>query len=151
MASNWDFRFLELAKHISTWIKDPSTKVGAVIVNDEKMIVGLGYNGFPRGVKDDESRLADRPTKYAYTVHAELNAILMAGSKTNGATLYVYPTFIPPNVCQECCKAVIQAGIKEIASYDVPMDKELYNRWKDSISASQQMCDEAGVTYRGVK
>lgn len=147
----WDLRFLELARHVSGWSKDPSTKVGAVIVNDENIVVGLGYNGFPRGVDDEESRLNDRPTKYALTVHAELNALFMAGSRAKGATIYVYPTFIPPNVCQECCKAVIQSGIKEIVGYDVPIDDALKARWEDSIELAQQMCDEAGVTYRGVK
>lgn len=147
----WDLRFLELARHVSGWSKDPSTKVGAVIVNDENIVVGLGYNGFPRGVSDAEDRLNDRPVKYAFTVHAELNALFMAGPRAKGATLYVYPTFLPPNVCQECCKAVIQAGIRNIVYYEVPYDEALRARWKDSIAQAQQMCDEAGVTYRGVK
>lgn len=147
----WDLRFLELARHVSGWSKDPSTKVGAVIVNDENIVVGLGYNGFARGVHDVVERLSDRPTKYAYTVHAELNAIFMAGDKAKGSTLYVYPTFMPPNVCHECCKAVIQSGIKEIVGYDVPLTDEVIERWGDSLRISQQMCNEAGVTYRGVK
>lgn len=151
MHAKWDKRFLELARHIATWSKDPSTKVGAVIVNDDKLVVGLGYNGFPRGVTDDEERLANRQLKYPLMVHAEINALFMAGERAKGSTLYVYPTFMLPPVCSECCKAAIQSGIKEIVGYDVPVSEELIARWKDSIEVSRLMCNEAGILYRGVK
>jgi dCMP deaminase len=146
----WDRRFLELAKHISSWSKDPSTKVGAVLVDpDTKLVVGIGYNGFARGVDDSPERLNDRPTKYKFVVHAEVNAILMAGPEAYGSTLYVWPTFYLPNICNECCKVAIQAGVSDVVGYfpDQNMD---WKRWKESIEIAQAMCDEAGVTYRGV-
>ena len=144
--SIWDKRFLDLAQHISTWSKDPSTQVGAVLTQG-KHIVGLGYNGFPRGIQDSDARLADRPTKYKFIVHAEVNAILMAGDKAKNSTLYVYPSFAIPCICNECCKVAIQAGVKEIVGYK-PKQDDRQSRWSDSISVSKQMCDEAGVNYR---
>lgn len=149
--SNWDRRFLELAEHIATWSKDPSTKVGAVLVGPNNLVIGMGYNGFPRGVVDSEERLNDRETKYAMVVHAEANAILMAGTKAAGATLYVWPTFIMPPICNECCKLVIQSGIKEVVGYKPDPTNERVKRWIKSIEISQTMCREAGVTWREVE
>lgn len=108
----WYRRFLKLAEHVSYWSKDPSTKVGAVIVDKHNRVVGMGYNGFPRGVMDHEERYADRPTKYKYVVHAELNAILNAAVPVDGATIFTYP-FAP---CTECAKAIIQAGIDRVVT-----------------------------------
>ena len=147
--TKWDLRFLDLAKDLSTWSKDPSTKVGAVITQG-KDVVGFGFNGFPRLVHDTEERLNNRELKYKFTVHAEVNAVLMAGKRAYGGTLYVYPTFMLPNICNECCKVAIQAGIREIVCYE-PDPNADFSRWADSIKISQQMCDEAGVIYRGVK
>lgn len=147
----WDRRHLAHAKHIASYSKDPSTKVGAVIVQpDTNLVVGLGYNGFPRGVRDSEDRLSNRALKYSLVVHAEVNAILMAKEKAQGATLYVYPAFFTPCICNECCKVAIQAGIKEIVG-EKPVYDERMARWKDSIEISKLMCDEAGVTYREVE
>lgn len=143
----WDKRFLELAADVSSWSKDPSTKVGAVLVNDQNIVVGMGYNGFPRGVKDDPERLNNRELKYKMVVHAEVNAILAAGHKAQGTRLYVYPAFFTPCICNECCKVAIQAGVKEIVGYKPRYDERMA-RWKDSIEISKIMCDEAGVTYR---
>lgn len=146
----WHRRFLELAKHISSYSKDPSTKVGAVIVGPNNLVVGMGYNGFPRGVEDSEERLNDRETKYAFVVHAEANAILAAGSSAKGATLYVWPTFVMPPICNECCKLVVQSGIKEVVGYAPDLNDERAKRWIKSIQISQTMCREAGVTWREV-
>jgi dCMP deaminase len=147
----WDRRFLELAELIATWSKDPSTKVGAVLTHDNK-VIGLGYNGFPHGIKDDAMRYEDRDTKYKLVVHAEVNAILMAGEKAKGGTLYIVPSFMSPPICNECCKLAIQAGVKEIVGYLV--DESTLNsrqlRWKESLLVSRIMCDEAGVRYRGI-
>lgn len=101
----WDRRFLELAKHVSTWSKDPSTKVGSVIVDDKRRVIGLGYNGFPRGVTDNEERLNDRPTKYSMVAHAEVNAILNSNQNKENCTLYIWPLFS----CNECAKVIIQS------------------------------------------
>jgi dCMP deaminase len=147
MSEKWDRRFLEVAKLIASWSKDPSTKVGAVIVNNQNLIVGTGYNGFPRGVTDD-GRLNDRPSKYALIVHAEANAILLAGKECRGARLYVWPTFFHPPICNECCKLAIQAGIAEIIGYEKETGDK--GRWKDAIAVSRQMCTEAGIRWRSV-
>lgn len=149
--NTWDRRFLELAKHVSTWSKDPSTKVGAVVVKgDSNLVVGLGYNGFPRGVIDLDERYANRETKYAMVVHAEANAILAAGSSCKGARLYVYPAFALPPICSECCKLVIQSGITEVVGYEPDPNDPRVQRWKESIGMSEIMCREAGVTWRSV-
>ena len=85
--NNWDCRLIELAKTISTWSKDPSTKVGAVIVDSNRRILSTGYNGFPKGIKDDE-RLENRDEKLEMIVHAEINAILFAERNVNNSILY---------------------------------------------------------------
>lgn len=137
MEDNWSQRFLALATLISTWSKDPSTKVGSVIVKD-KRILSHGYNGFPRGVSDDH-RLLDRVTKYQIVVHAEVNAILNARVPVAGATLY--STFFP---CPQCAAAIIQAGIKAVVSVRNPSD----DRHRDAISLSQKILTEAGVQWQ---
>lgn len=148
----WDHRFMDLAHLISNWSKDPSTKVGAVLVQDH-LVVGIGYNGFPRGVDDREERYANRELKYKLVVHAEVNAILMAGDKAKGSTLYVYPSFMLPPICNDCCKIAIQAGVAQIVGYELDEDEldDRQKRWKASIDIAKQMCDEAGITYRGIR
>ena len=111
---DWDTRFLNLAEHISKWSKDPSTKVGAVIVDTNRRIVSTGYNGFPVGVMDSYDRLTDRDTKYEMIIHAEANAILFAHQRMNGMTLYTTP-FQP---CSRCASLIIQSGISRVISYD---------------------------------
>lgn len=152
MNDKWDRRFLELAEHVARWSKDPSTQVGAVLVNpDTKVIVGLGYNGFARGVNDSTERLNNRELKYKYVVHAEVNAILMAGEKAKGGVMYVHPAFAIPCICHDCCKTAIQAGVSEIVGINPsPEFVERAKRWQDSIDTAKAMCDEAGVKYRGI-
>lgn len=133
--NKWDIRFLDLAEHIATWSKDPSTKVGAVLANDRR-VVSVGYNGFPQGVNDDPALYADREYKYEHVVHGEMNAILFAGRSVDGCTLYTIP-FLP---CSRCAAMVIQAGIWRVVSY--------YNdnpRWLESIARTQAMFKQAGV------
>ena len=98
----WDLRFLELAKLVSTWSKDPSTKVGAVIIDDNRRVVSVGYNGFPKGVRDSEHRLGNREVKYNYMVHAERNAMLFANSIPKNSTIYTYP-FCPDRDWETHC------------------------------------------------
>src|SRR5210317_1151786 len=105
MSSKWDLRFLELAKHISHWSKDPSTQVGAVAVRNRR-ILATGYNGFPRGVADLPGRLENRNEKYLRTVHAEANAVAQAARNAislEGSDIYVWP-FLP---CSSCCTLLI--------------------------------------------
>lgn len=141
--SKWDYRFMRLAREISTWSKDPSSKIGAVIVNDDRRILATGYNGFPRGIADTEDRLNDREQKYPRIVHGEMNALMNAlysGVSVKDATIYVWG--LP--VCSECTKSVIQAGIKRVAIMHID---EAPEKWKDQwINMSRPMYEEAGVS-----
>ena len=135
--TNWNERFLALAHHIAQWSKDPSTKVGAVIVRPNRTIASVGYNGFPRGVNDSDERYNDRPTKYAMTVHAEANAILSADQRLDGCTLYVTPL----HPCSSCAALIIQSGITRVVA-QMPHNPD---HWKDSFAHARVMFDEAGV------
>lgn len=136
----WDHDFLDLAEW---WglkkSKDPSTKVGAVIVRPDRTVASMGYNGLPRGVEDAHDRLFHRPTKYLMTVHAEPNAIAHSREPLHGYTCYTWP--FPP--CSQCAALLIQCGIKRvIAPTPAP---GLAERWTDSLSATVDMFKEAGV------
>lgn len=134
--TNWDMRFLDLAMHVAQWSKDPSTKVGAVIVNDQHQVLSLGYNGFPRGVEDRVSRYNDRETKLLFVAHAERNALDNAYVDVRGATLY---TSLCP--CNECAKSIIQKGIKRVVTQPPPIEKvEVFKMY-----VTTQMFDEANV------
>jgi dCMP deaminase len=135
-SKKWDRRFLDMAKLVSSWSKDPSTKVGAVITDDENRIISVGYNGFPREVIDNESRLNDRELKYQVIIHAEMNAIMFANKSLKGCTLYTYP-FEP---CSKCASVIIQSGIKRVVSY--PNCKD---RWESSFEISRKLFQESGV------
>ena len=138
---SWDEYFMGVAALSAKRSKDPNTQVGACIVNEEKRIVGIGYNGFPRGCEDDVfpwGKGNDDPleNKYPYVVHAEANAILNSASSVRGSTLYV--SLFP---CNECAKLIIQAGIKHVVYMN---DKY---RSEESTIASRRMLDAAGVSY----
>ena len=142
MWDKWDKRYLELAKHIAQWSKDPSRKIGAVAVGQNGEVLAQGYNGFPRGIEDSQDRLNDRPTKYQYVVHAEMNVIFnssLNGVSLNGSTLYVWG--LP--VCSDCAKGIIQVGIERA----VMNDQVIPDSWKDSASKTFEMFDEAGLVY----
>ncbi len=146
MLDKWDFRFLALAEHISGWSKDPSTQVGAVITHTRsKRVVSMGFNGLPAGVEDTEDRLADRETKYEMVVHAEQNALMFAGDRAEGCTLYVHP--LPP--CARCAVLIIQSGIVRVVC-DQP-DFE-HQRWGEQAKIADALFREAGlqVDYRQV-
>ena len=133
--SNWDSRFLELAKLVSTWSKDPSTQVGAVITRG-KFVVSLGFNGHPKGVADTPERLEIRENKYRTIIHAEINAILTAKQDLEGCTIYLWP-FMP---CSQCGAAIVQAGIKRVVAPQADND-----RWAESFKFTQEIFSEAGV------
>jgi dCMP deaminase len=136
----WDLRFLQLAKLVSSWSKDPSTQAGAVIVDPDGRVVSLGYNGFAKGVDDSTERYADRELKYRMVVHAEINAILFAErDRLEGATLYTQPFMC----CSRCASQVIQSGITRCVAPQLPAHLE--ERWGEDIKLSKQMFDEAGV------
>lgn len=113
---------MDLAAHIAAWSKDPSTKVGAVIVNDDKQVIGIGYNGFPRRVYDGESRYITKASKYLFVSHAERNALDNTFTSTKGATLYT--TLCP---CNECTKGIIQRGIKRVVTTKPDFSKTYLN------------------------
>jgi dCMP deaminase len=138
--AKWVARFTNLAEEISTWSKDVSSQVGAVIVRPDRTIASIGFNGFPRGVEDSPERIANRETKLLYTIHAEMNAILSAKEPLKDYSLFVWP-FQP---CAHCAASIIQAGIKDVyCPFNAHLDS--YERWKDSFQAALQMFDEAGV------
>ena len=131
----WNMRFLEMAKMVGSWSKDPSTKVGAVIVDDNRRVVSLGYNGFPKGVADN-NRLEDRNEKYKMIVHAERNALLFATTSVHDCTIFTYP-FIP---CPVCAGMIIQSGIRRIVSLQTDNP-----RWQEDFEISRKMLEEAEV------
>jgi len=138
---SWDEYFMGVALLSSMRSKDPNTQVGACIVNGERKIVGVGYNGFPTGCSDDDLPWAREgewlETKYPYVCHAELNAILNSiGGSLKGCTLYV--ALFP---CNECSKAIIQSGIKKV----VYLSDKYEN--SDATKASKKMLKEAGVEF----
>jgi len=138
---DWDETFIQVCHVIAQRSKDPSTQTGACIVNDKNIIVGMGYNGFPRGCSDGklpwkrEGKFCDN--KYAFVVHAEENAILNANTRVEDARMYciLFP-------CNECTKVIIQSGIREVIYEDDKYHHD--NIWK----ASRKMLDMAGVKYR---
>jgi len=139
---HWDDYFMGIALLSAQRSKDPSTQVGACIVDENNKIVGIGYNGFPRGCPDDKLSWARKApdvkdTKYPYVVHAEVNAILNSTVKLDNATMYA--ALFP---CNECAKMIIQAGIKEIVYLS---DKYAQT---DSVMASKKMLKMARVKLR---
>ena len=139
---NWDEYFMGIAMLPAKRSKDPNTQVGACIVSDDNIIISTGYNGMPKGCSDDEfpwDRKGENEaaTKYPYVVHAELNAILNAsGRDLRGSRIYV--ALFP---CNECAKAIIQSGIKEVMY--------LSDKYHDTMMnlVSKRMLDAAGVKY----
>lgn len=134
--NKWDVRFIEMARMIASWSKDPNTQCGAVIVNERREVVSVGFNGFPRGIADDE-RLQYRDAKLAHVVHGETNAVLAAGHGARGATLYNWPGAIP---CADCAKTVIQSGITRVVGPD-----SCGVKWIESARQGREMLTEVGV------
>lgn len=138
---SWDEYFMGVAKLAGMRSKDPNTQVGSCIVSKDNKILSMGYNGFPMGCSDDEfpwdREGEELETKYVYTVHSELNAILnYRGGSLEGAKIYV--SLFP---CNECAKAIIQSGIKTII-----YEQDKYANTA-SVMASKRMFDRAGVRY----
>ena len=142
MSNKWDERYLDLAKEISSWSKDPSRKIGAVAVGPKGNVLAQGYNGFPRGISDSSDRYDDRTRKYELVVHAEMNVIYNAtynGVSLDGATLYVHG--LP--ACSDCAKGIIQVGIKRV----VMREQLMPEYWQASWQRSKNMFNESGVSY----
>lgn len=135
--SHWDKRFLDMARLVASWSKDPSTRVGAVIVDPLNRVVSTGFNGFPRGIEDVYTI---REAKLLRTLHAEVNAILFAGRDITGCRIYT--THIP---CARCAVQIIQSGITTVLS--AAPDLAFADRWKTEIAESVALMREAGVEY----
>lgn len=148
----WHRHFLSVAQECAKMSKDPSTKVGAVIIGPDREIRSTGFNGFPRGIADTEERLSNRETKMRLVVHAEMNAILNAarfGAPLKGCTLYLAATDDtgmvwggPP--CSRCAVEVIQTGMQTIVSYP---KKAVPSRWHEDLMLADEIIKEAGITY----
>ena len=141
LLNKWDARWLEIAGVVSTWSKDPSTKIGAIAVKD-KRLVSTGYNGFPRGIQDYDDRWNNREEKYKYVVHAEMNCIYNANyhnQSLKDSTMYI----VGLPVCHECAKGIIQAGVVRVVAEfkDAPL------KWARSTEITEKMFKEAGIIY----
>ena len=130
---------IEMAHHVATLSKDPSTKVGAVLFDEKRRIVSAGYNGFARGVADTDDRLSDRDVKYRLVLHAEKNAILFATGPTHGCTMVVtHPC------CAQCAALIIQAGVAHVM-WPKPA-AEFEERWRQDLVLTREQFTEAGVS-----
>lgn len=149
LSEKWKKRFISLAKEVAQWSKDPSTKVGAYIFDETGRPISHGYNGFARGVEDNEHRLNDRSLKYKFIAHAERNALDNA-TKHDLSDCVLFCTHFP---CPNCAIGIIQKGIKTIV-----VDKENgYNstgdfsiRHKEDMAISMLMLTEAGVEVKEI-
>jgi dCMP deaminase len=143
MDNKWHTRFLKLAHEIAAWSKDNSSKVGAVIVDDDRTPRSFGYNGFPAGVNDDIPERRERPLKLKFSEHAERNALnhcAKHGISVDGCTI-----FVTHHPCDACCRSIIGSGIRRVVVDKAIMQSDFAERWKDDIAVSQTMFKEAGV------
>ena len=144
--TEWDDFFMRMCDIVSLKSKDPSTKIGAVIVSDDHKVKSLGYNGFPTGARDklnDVPERYERPAKYLWTEHAERNAIYNAETSVRGCSIYI--NNLPP--CCDCARAIIQTGIQEV----IICDKEIPERWLADCETAMIMLKECGIKIRRVK
>ena len=141
-SEKWDIRFLEMAKLVASWSKDPSTQTGAVIVDDRRRVISVGFNGFAQGVQDKPEEYNNRELKYKKIVHCERNAIIFAQRSLENCTLYTWPFMS----CSVCAGMVIQTGITRCVAPEIP--EHLRERWAEDMAISTQMFEEAAVDVR---
>jgi dCMP deaminase len=139
--SRWDSRFLDVARLAANWSKDPNAKVGAVIVDAQGQIAGVGYNGFPKLVEDSAERYGDVDTKLEMVVHAEENAILGAGVRARGGSIYVFGK----PVCARCAGTIIQAGVGRVVAQEPQEGTD--SKWDKSGQIARKMLDEAKIEF----
>ena len=135
----WDLRFLDLARLVSTWSKDPSTQTGAVIVSPDRRVVSVGFNGFPQNMIDLPENYSNREEKYSRIVHCEMNALLFAKESTVGCTLYTWPLMS----CDRCFVHMAQAGLTRFVA-PVP-STEIVSRWGDAMDRVRRYIKETGL------
>jgi dCMP deaminase len=138
---DWDELFMTMTFLVAAKSKDAFTHVGAVIVDENNIVRSLGYNGFPRGLEDDNEERQKHPEKYFWMVHSEQNAIYNAKTDLTGCRMYT--NGIP---CADCAKAIIQSGIKEVIVHK--QWSETNNKWEESCKRTVEMFDEVGVRLR---
>lgn len=138
--AKWDRRFCDLARFVSEWSKDPNAKVGAVVFANRGGDLAIGYNGFPMGVEDSVDRLENKAKKWEFIVHAEQNAIIAAGSRSEGATLFVWGK----PICARCAGSIIQAGIKRVVALN-PKSLPSDSNCRETGIYADEMFTEAGV------
>ncbi len=134
--NKWDLRFLQLAKFISTWSKDPSTQTGAVIVRPNKSICSVGFNGFPSAMVDDENNYNDRDEKYSRIIHCEMNAVKFATEDLAGFTLYTYPFMS----CDRCFVHMANYGITRFVAPTASPEKQ--ERWESAFARVRTYAEE---------
>jgi dCMP deaminase len=137
--AKWDERFCELARYVSRWSKDPNAKVGAVLFANRGGDISIGYNGFPMGVEDTAERLEDKQIKLEMIVHAEENAVLAAGGRAKGSTVFVWGK----PVCARCAASMIQAGVKRVVAEEPEEGRD--SHWDRSGRIALEMFKEANV------
>ena len=135
----WDRRFIELANLVGSWSKDPSTKCGAVIVDNQHRVISVGFNGFPSKFPDDPKLWNDRETKLNLVLHAEENAILFSKQDLSGCTIYTIP--MPP--CSRCASKIAQAGIIRVVAPRPNVEQA--RRWNDSFLLAQTIYKELDI------
>ena len=138
--ADWSKRFMGLAQHVTSWSKDKSVGVCAVIADKEHRVLSIGYNGFPSGCDDGVEERHERPAKYLYTEHAERNAIYSAAK--NGVSLKDSVMYITRFPCADCARAIIQSGIKEVVCSEPDLSHE---RWGEHFRISLELFKEVGV------
>lgn len=138
--NKWDIRFLQLARLVASWSKDPSTKTGAVIAN-YKQFIAAGYNGFPQGMVDAPERYANREEKYSRIIHCEINALIFAGKVPFGSTLYTWPFMS----CDRCVVQMLQAGVRRFVAPS-PSEDAL-TRWGSAFERTKDYITECGATW----
>lgn len=144
-SNKWDFRFLQLARLVSTWSRDPSTQTGAVISAADKSIVSVGFNGFPKDMSDSPLLYENREEKYSRIIHCEVNALMFArGKLPEGCALYTWP-FIS---CDRCCVQMLQAGIRHFVAPEPTADK--LERWGKQFERTKQYIRECHGTYKEI-
>jgi dCMP deaminase len=154
--NKWDNHFLNMALIHAKLSKDPSTKVGAVIVTKDRDFISAGFNGLPRKLKDTDERLYNRELKLLLTVHAEMNAVLAAaklGIQINDCTMYIAATDKSGEIwggpcCVRCLVEILQTGISKIVTYE---KKSVPSKWAENLKISQTLIEEAGIEYKEVK
>lgn len=143
MSEKWDRRFLKLAEeHPLEWSLDPSTKVGALVVDSHNYIRATSYNGFPKGIVDDH-RLTDREVKYMIVLHAEQNALVTCarlGIATEGCGI-----FVTHHPCSICAAMIINAGIKKVVTYE--SSEDFSSRWKTSNEIAEELFKEVNIEF----